>query len=604
MVKYIPTPNSQKLISQTGIVRSVLNKSSVYKSILTVLLATVFLVASATAQQAVTQLPGHTATSELSMVATVNPLATDAGIATLEAGGNAVDAAIASALTLGVVDGFNSGIGGGCFILIRTAEGELIAIDGREMAPQAASRDMYLRDGKADRNLSQVGALASGVPGALAAYERAVREHGKLEFSQLLTPAADVAENGFEVSSAYENALRETAHLLQADPGASRILLKPSAEKNGDRQIYTEGDVLKQVDLARTYRQIAKEGPDWFYQGEFAQRTGQWMKANQGILTAKDFADYKTVIREPIRTTYRGYEIVGFPPPSSGGVHVAQILNILESFDLKELHASDPAKLRHVVAEAMKLAFADRAYWLGDSDYVKVPRGLIDKKYAAELAKRIDLEKTSAVTSHGTPPGSEGDFFGKHTTHVAAADKAGNWVAITTTVNTTFGSTVIVPGLGVVMNNQMDDFSIAPGTPNAFGLVGGENNAIAPGKRPLSSMSPTIVLKDGKPVMTVGAAGGPTIITQAVWAIVNRLDLGMNIGDAIARPRIHHQWSPDQLLVENSLDQKTSAGLAAKGHTIVGKEGIGISQAITYDAKSKRFTGAHDPRTPGKACGQ
>ena len=561
MLKYKLEQNSQKLISQPRIVKSVFNKRLVYKSILSVLLASVFLVSNVTAQQAVVQKSDHTATSELSMVATVNPLATDAGVAALDAGGNAVDAAVAAALTLGVVDGFNSGIGGGCFILICTAEGEIIAIDGREMAPQAASRDMYLRNGKADRNLSQVGALASGVPGALAAYERAVREHGKLEFSKLLTPAADVAENGFVVSSAYEKALRETAHQLRSNPEASRILLKPSTESNGDRQIYTKGDVLKQADLARTYRQIAKEGLDWFYQGEFAQRTGQWMKANQGILMAKDFANYKTVIREPIRTTYRGYEIVGFPPPSSGGVHVAQILNILESFDLKELHASDPAKLRHVVAEAMKLAFADRAYWLGDSDYVKVPRGLIDKKYAAELAKRIDLEKTSAVTSHGTPPGSEGDFFGKHTTHVAAADEAGNWVAITTTVNTTFGSTVIVPGLGVVMNNQMDDFSIAPGTPNAFGLVGGENNAIAPGKRPLSSMSPTIVLKDGKPVMTVGAAGGPTIITQAVWAIVNRLDLGMNIGDAIARPRIHHQWSPDQLLVENSLDQKTSAGL-------------------------------------------
>ena len=266
------------------------------------------------------------------MVATVNPVATDAGVAALDAGGNAVDAAIASALTLGVVDGFNSGIGGGCFILIRTAEGEIIAIDGREMAPQAASRDMYLRNGKAERNLSQVGALASGVPGALAAYERAVREHGKLKFSKLLTPAAGIAENGFVVSSAYEKALRETAHLLQDAPGASDILLKPSTERNGDRQIYVEGDVLKQVDLARTYRQIAKEGLNWFYQGEFARRTGQWMKANQGILTAKDFANYKTVIRKPIRTTYRGYEIVGFPPPSSGGVHVAQILNILESF--------------------------------------------------------------------------------------------------------------------------------------------------------------------------------------------------------------------------------------------------------------------------------
>ena len=585
----------------------VLNKRSIYKPILPMLLAIVFLVSNVPVTLAVARQHDHTATSELSMVATVNPLATDAGIEALDAGGNAVDAAVAAALTLGVVDGFNSGIGGGCFILIRTAKGEIIAIDGREMAPQAASRDMYLRDGKADKNLSQVGALASGVPGALAAYERAVREHGKLDFSKLLFPAADVAEKGFVISSAYEKSLRETVHQLQGDPEASRILLKPSAERNGNRQIYTEGDTLKQVDLARTYRQIATEGLDWFYRGEFAQRTGQWMKANQGILTAKDFSNYKTVIRKPIRTTYRGYEIVGFPPPSSGGVHVAQILNILESFDLKKLHASDPVKLNHVVAEAMKLAFADRAYWLGDSDYVKVPRGLIDKQYAAELAKRIDLEKVSAVTSHGTPPGSEGDFFGKHTTHVATADKAGNWVAITTTVNTAFGSAVIVPGLGVVMNNQMDDFSIAPGTPNAFGLIGGQNNAIAPGKRPLSSMSPTIVLKDGKPVMTVGAAGGPTIITQAVWAIINHLDLGTDIGDAIARPRIHHQWSPDQLLVESSLDQKTSAGLAAKGHTLhtlAPPEGIGISQAITYDANNKRFIGVHDPRTPGKARGQ
>ena len=585
----------------------VFNNRSVYKSILSVLLAILFLLSNTAVQQTVAQQDLHTATSELSMVATVNPLATDAGVAALDAGGNAVDAAVAASLTLGVVDGYNSGIGGGCFILIRTADGEVIAIDGREMAPQAASRDMYLRNGKPDRNLSRVGALASGVPGALAAYERAVREHGKLKFSKLLTPAAGVAENGFVVSSAYEKALRETAHQLRRDPGASRILLKPSAETNGDRQIYTKGDVLKQVDLARTYRQIAKECLDWFYQGEFAQRTGQWMKANEGILTAKDFANYKTAIREPIRTTYRGCEIVGFPPPSSGGVHVAQILNILESFDLKELHASDPVKLRHVVAEAMKLAFADRAHWLGDSDFVKVPRGLIDKKYAAELAKRIDLDKVTAVTSHGTPPGSEGDFFGKHTTHVAAADKAGNWVAITTTVNTTFGSTVIVPGLGVVMNNQMDDFSISPGTPNAFGLIGGQNNAIAPGKRPLSSMSPTIVLKDGKPVVTVGAAGGPTIITQAVWAIINHLDLGMDIGDAIARPRIHHQWSPDQLLVENSLDQKTSASLTAKGHILQTpgpNKGIGISQAIIYDVNNKKFTGAHDPRTPGKARGQ
>ena len=596
-----------KLGLQTTMVTSVIGNRVICKSILSVLLAMGgwgINSSNAVAQQATARQTDHTATSKISMVATVNPQATDAGIAALDAGGNAVDAAIAAALTLGVVDGFNSGIGGGCFILIRTADGKIVAIDGREMAPQAASRDMYIRDGKADGKLSQTGALASGVPGALAAYERAVREHGNLEFSKLLVPAADIAEKGFAISSEYEKWSRVTVDELRSDPVASRILLKPPTKINGERQVYTKGEQLKQVDLARTYRQIAKEGIDWFYHGEFAERTGEWMKANQGILTAKDFANYKTVLRKPIRTTYRGYEIIGFPPPSSGGVHVAQILNMLESFDLKKLHASDPVKFNHVVAEAMKLAFADRAYWLGDSDYVKVPRGLLDKKYAAALAARIDIDKTTAVTSHGTPPGSDGDFFGKHTTHVAAADKAGNWVAITTTVNTPFGSKVIVPGLGVIMNNQMDDFSIAPGQPNAFGLVGGQNNAIAPGKRPLSSMSPTFVLKDGKPVMTVGAAGGPKIITQAVWAIVNHLDLGMSIGDTVARPRIHHQWSPDQLLVEDTLEHKTATGLTAKGHRIVRSDVVGISQAISYDANNKEFTGAHDPRTPGKARGQ
>ena len=596
-----------KLGLQTTMVTSVIGNRVICKSILSVLLAMGgwgINSSNAVAQQATARQTDHTATSKISMVATVNPQATDAGIAALDAGGNAVDAAIAAALTLGVVDGFNSGIGGGCFILIRTADGKIMAIDGREMAPQAASRDMYIRNGKADGELSQTGALASGIPGALAAYERAVREYGNLEFSKLLVPAADIAEKGFVISSEYEKWSRVTVDELRSDPVASRILLKPPTEKNGERQVYTKGEQLKQVDLARTYRQIAKEGVDWFYHGEFAERTGEWMKANQGILTAKDFANYKTVLRKPIRTTYRGYEIIGFPPPSSGGVHVAQILNMLESFDLKKLHASDPVKFNHVVAEAMKLAFADRAYWLGDSDYVKVPRGLLDKKYAAALAARIDIDKTTAVTSHGTPPDSDGDFFGKHTTHVAAADKAGNWVAITTTVNTPFGSKVIVPGLGVIMNNQMDDFSIAPGQPNAFGLVGGQNNAIAPGKRPLSSMSPTFVLKDGKPVMTVGAAGGPKIITQAVWAIVNHLDLGMSIGDTVARPRVHHQWSPDQLLVEDTLEHKTATGLTAKGHRIVRSDVVGISQAISYDANNKKFTGVHDPRTPGKARGQ
>ena len=547
------------------------------------------------------ELPGqasHTEVSKLNMVASVNPIATDAGLKAFEQGGNAVDAAVATALTLGVVDGFNSGIGGGCFILIRTADGKLIAIDGREMAPGAAHRDMYLRDGVADGTLSRVGALASGVPGALKAYSGAVSGYGKLPFASVVLDAAEIAEQGFVVDRVYSSRLRSTQRYLKQFPGSAAALLKP------DGSIYQPGDVLKQPDLANSMRQISKSGTDWFYGGEFAQKTAEWMSQNGGIITVDDFKNYKTVDRNPVRSTYRGYEIVGFPPPSSGGVHVAQILNILETFDLRELYQEDPAQMRHVVAEAMKLAFADRAYWLGDPDYAKVPRGLIDKKYAQELAKKINIDQVSEVTSHGTPPRKDGDFFGKHTTHVSAADAEGNWVAITTTVNTTFGSKVIVPGLGVVMNNEMDDFSIAPGVPNAFGLIGGENNAVAAGKRPLSSMSPTIVLKDGQPIMTIGAAGGPKIITQVVWGIINHLDLGMPIGQSIGEPRIHHQWSPDRLAVERKLDADQVNRLKELGHNVSLSGSGGVTQAIAWDKKTGLFTGAHDPRVPGKAAGQ
>ena len=540
----------------------------------------------------------HTDVSPRNMVASVNPIATAAGLEAFQQGGNAVDAAVATALTLGVVDGFNSGIGGGCFILIRTADGALIAIDGREMAPAAAHRDMYLRDGVADGTLSRVGPLASGVPGALKAYSEAVAQYGKLPFASLALEAAETAEDGFPVDRVYSGRLRSTLRYLKQFPGSAQALLKP------DGSVYQVGEVLKQPDLANTLKQISESGTDWFYGGEFAKKTADWMAQNGGILTVDDFRNYKTVNRKPVRSTYRGYEIVGFPPPSSGGVHVAQILNILEPFDLRALYEEDPAQMRHVVAEAMKLAFADRAYWLGDPDYVKVPRGLIDKSYARELAKKIKLEQVSKVDSHGTPPRKDGDFFGKHTTHVAAADAAGNWVAITTTVNTTFGSKVIVPGLGVVMNNQMDDFSIAPGVPNAFGLIGGENNAVAAGKRPLSSMSPTIVLKDGQPIMTIGAAGGPKIITQVVWGIINHLDLEMPIGNSIAEPRIHHQWSPDRLAVERSLDSEQIDRLRELGHDISLSSSGGITQAIARDPKTGLFTGAHDPRVPGKAAGQ
>lgn len=540
----------------------------------------------------------HSAVSKKSMVASVHPLATQAGVQALDRGGNAIDAAIATALTLGVVDGYNSGIGGGCFILIRRHDGKVFAIDGREMAPAKAHRDMYLRDGKPVGELSRIGPLAVGVPGALKAYEQAVASHGDLEFSELLYPAADVAEQGFAVSKSYASALKAQQKYLKRFEGSANIMLKH------DGSPYLAGEVLRQPDLASTYRKIAQHGSDWFYRGKFAEDTAAWMAENGGILTVQDFENYHTVARTPIRTSYRDYEVVGFPPPSSGGVHVAQILNILEQTDLNQVNQESPARLKHVVAESMKLAFADRAYWLGDSDYCDVPKQLISKEYANQLAGRIDLDKATTVESHGTPPNADSDFFEKHTTHIACADSQGNWVAITTTVNTQFGSKVIVPGLGVVLNNQMDDFSIAPGVPNAFGLVGAEQNAIEAGKRPLSSMSPSIVLKEGKPVLTVGAAGGPKIITQVVWAIINHVDLKMSVPEAIAAPRVHHQWSPDRLLVESTTDPEILEKLKAMGHDVQTSSVVGISQAIGFDTKSGEFTGAHDPRISGMAKGQ
>jgi gamma-glutamyltranspeptidase/glutathione hydrolase len=541
-------------------------------------------------------LQAEPATSERDMVATVNPLATQSGVNAFEAGGNAIDAAVAAALTLGVVDGHNSGIGGGCFILLRRADGKLFCIDGREVAPAAATRDMYVVDGELRPSLSKTGPLACGVPGAVAALDLAVREYGRLKFSELLLPAAEIAERGFAVDRLYASRLKSTAPALAKLPAVRAIFLKD------DGAPYAAGEVLKQPDLALTYRMIAKEGPEWFYRGAFADQLAAWMKLDGGLITAKDMADYRPVVREPVVTKYRDYEIVGFPPPSSGGVHVAQILGILEHFDLKAIHDRDPSEFVHITAEAMKLAFADRAHWLGDPAFARVPRGLVDREYARTLAAHIDPDKVIAVPRHGEPPAWRANVFGKHTTHIAAADAEGNWVAITCTINTSFGSKCVVPGTGVLMNNQMDDFSIQPGVPNAFGLVGAEANAVAPGKRPLSSMSPTILLKDGRPVMTVGAAGGPRIISQVVLAIVNHVDLGLLLDEAVAAKRHHHQWKPDVLLLEKGFDPQIAKGLERRGHKLDYSSYLGTTQAIGTSEKS--FIGIHDPRVPGAAAGR
>lgn len=586
------------------------------------------------------------------MVSSVHPTATAAGLNVLKTGGNAVDAAVAVGLTLGVVDTANSGIGGGCFMLIRLANGKVVAVDGREVAPAAAARDMFVRDGKADTDLSQTGALASGVPGALAAFDYAVRRHGKKNLRELILPAAEIAEHGFVLNNAYASRLKSVADDIKKFEASRAVFFR-------DGEILKAGDLLQQPDLAITYRNIAGQGSDWFYRGPFAQATTQWMQANGGLMAAPDFANYQIKLREPVTTTYRGYRIVSFAPPSSGGVHLVQMLNILEKFDLKSL---DEATRLHVVAEAMKLAFADRAHWLGDPDFASVPRGLVSKKYAASLAKRINLERATEVPAHGTPPRWNRDVFKqsdrgsrresagtrsalfassgegpyadmpvrvrgsgsldvavipvaessgtdalarteKHTTHWSVADAEGNWVAVTATVNTSFGSKVVIPGTGVVMNNEMDDFSIQPGVPNAFGLIGADANAVEPGKRPLSSMTPTIVLKNGKPIIALGAAGGPKIITAVLMELIYMLDLGMSAEEAIAAPRIHHQWSPGELMVEQSLPQHLRSALQQCGHEVKELNSMAVSHIVARSSDGRGFVGAADPRASGNLLG-
>ncbi|MCX8091818.1 MAG: gamma-glutamyltransferase [Verrucomicrobiae bacterium] len=527
------------------------------------------------------------------MVASGHPLATQAGLNVLKSGGNAIDAAVAVGLTLGVVDGYNSGIGGGCFLLIRLANGKFVAIDGRETAPAAATRELFVREGRADTRLSQTGPLAVAVPGQLAAFDDALRRYGRRKLKQLILPAAELAETGFIVNADYAARVKAVADELARFDGSRAIFFQ-------NDEPLRAGDCLRQPDLAATYRAIAAAGADWFYRGPFARAAERWMREHGGILRARDFADYRIVRRRPIQTTYRGHTIVTFPPPSSGGVHLAQMLNMLESFDLNAL---DEATRLHLIAETMKRAFADRAWWLGDPAFARVPRGLIAKAYARSLAGQIDLHRATPVPRHGQPPDWQRDVFPRHTTHFSVADANGNWVACTATINTTFGSKVVIPGTGVILNNEMDDFAIQPGVPNAFGLVGAEANAVAPGKRPLSSMTPTLVLRDGEPILALGAAGGPRIISTVLLELIAMLDLGQSPAQAVAAPRIHHQWLPDELVVEQTLPADLRNALEQRGHRVVVQEKLAVSQIVARTPDGSGFVGAADPRGYGTTAG-
>lgn len=530
------------------------------------------------------------------VAATVQPLATRAALDAFAQGGNAIDAAVAAGLTLGVVDGHNSGLGGGCFILIRLADGRLACLDGRETAPAAATADMFLREGKPVAALSQTGVLACGVPGAPAAYGLAVERFGRLPWKAACQAGIRHAAEGFAIDEVYARKLVNTAETLAEFPATLAIFLQP------DGSPWPEGHRLVQQDLAATYRRLAEAGPDWFYAGDFAAKTAAYMEASGGLITEADFRDYRVVEREPLVSEYRGWTIVGVPPPSSGGVHVAQMLNVLGQFPGDDVQPGTVGFI-HRVVEAMKLAFADRAHWLGDPAFTPVPRGLVSAGYAADLAARIDPARASHVPNHGDPPDWQSDHFEKHTTHFATADAEGNWVSVTATINTSFGSKVVVPGTGVLLNNEMDDFTAAPDTPNAFGLVGGAANAVAPGKRPLSSMTPTIVLdREREPVLSIGAAGGPTIITQVLLGLLAALDHGRSPAEALAMPRFHHQWRPDRVRIEAAAGAELVAELRRLGHEVQVVDTFGAAQMIGRAADGT-IVGASDPRIPGLAAG-
>ena len=526
------------------------------------------------------------------MVASESRLASQVGVDVLRKGGNAVDAAVATAFALAVTLPNAGNIGGGGFMMLHDARsGKDIAIDFREMAPAAATRNMYLdAQGNVIPDKSLFTQAAIGVPGTVAGMLHALEHYGTRKRGELIAPAIALATKGFPVDEQLAVTLQAETDHLGAWPSSKKIFFKGG-------QPLGVGETLRNPDLARSMQLIARDGAKAFYDGPIGAAIVAEAKAHGGLITAADLKGYKVVEREPVKGSYRGYQIVSMPPPSSGGVHVVQILNILSNYPLKEW-GFNSAKTIHAEAEAMKLAYADRSEYLGDPDFVKVPvKGLTSQAYADELARKIDPDK--ATPSATIKPGKPQPYESDQTTQFTVADAAGNVVSVTFTLNTNFGSGIVASGTGILLNNEMDDFSAKSGVPNAYGLVGGDANAVQAFKRPLSSMSPTLVLKDGKPWMATGSPGGARIITTTLQTIIDMIDFGMNPAEAGSALRIHHQWLPDELRVEKGLNGDTTALLAAMGYKIVERPAMGRTQTI--EMTSTGFFGYSDPRNPNGA---
>jgi gamma-glutamyltranspeptidase/glutathione hydrolase len=536
------------------------------------------------------------------MVASTSGIASQAGVDVLRRGGNAVDAAIAVAFALAVTYPAAGNLGGGGFMLIRLKDGRTTAIDYREMGPAAAHRNVYL-DGKGDliegEGSSTLGYRASGVPGTVAGMELALKKYGsgRLNWAQLVEPARRLAAEGFVMPYSLARSLKGNAKTLGLYPETSRVYL------NGGK-FWNEGQVWRQPDLAATFARLQRFGPREFYEGRTARLIADDMRAHKGLITPEDLKNYVAKERVPLRTTYRGFEVISMPPPSSGGAVLIEMLNILEGFDLRHMGA-DSSERYHVETEAMRRAFADRAEYMGDADFVDVPvAGLTDKAYAERQRRsiRVDHASTSAEVRAGRPTGAESE----QTTHFTVVDAEGNCVSNTYTLNDSYGSKVVMRGTGLLMNNEMDDFAAKPGFPNAYGLIQGERNAVGARKRPLSAMTPTFVLRqDGSLWFAVGSPGGPTIINTVLQVITNVIDFDMNIQQAIDAPRIHHQWLPDELVYEPyGMSADTSRALEQRGHKLTAKPRyMGDAQGIMIEEQTGVRLGASDPRNYGEPVG-
>ncbi|HEX5734676.1 MAG TPA: gamma-glutamyltransferase [Blastocatellia bacterium] len=561
---------------------------------ISILLIVIFILGTPITQEAASRKPVR---ARHGMVASTSEIASRVGVEIMQRGGNAIDAAVAVGLALAVTWPSAGNLGGGGFMMIRRANGETEIIDYRERAPLAASRDMYLdKSGNVIEDASTVGYKAVGVPGTVAGLARALKRHGKLRWPQVVEPARRLASEGFVVNHHTARSIEGSKELLEKFPESRRIFLR-------DGNLYGEGERFVQPELAATLSRIKTLGPREFYEGKTASLIAQDMKANGGLISARDLKEYEPTIRKPLKGTYRGYEILTMPPPSSGGTALLEMLNVLEHFNLKELSHNSSDSV-HVLVETMRRAFADRAEFLGDADFVKVPvEGLISKRYASDLAKTIDTER--ATPSASVKAGKPAAYESADTTHFTVIDREGNVVSNTYTLNNSYGAGVTARGTGVLLNNEMDDFTSKPGVPNAYGLLQSENNAIAPRKRPLSAMTPTIVLKDGKVYFAVGSPGGPTIINTVLQVIVNIIDYEMDIQQAIDAPRFHHQWMPDSVRWEPfGLNKDTRAALERRGHVFADKPGnMGDAEGIMIEPKTGIRLGASDPRLGGVPVG-